>query len=167
MASPADAARAAAPRRAVARRRRSAAGRAGVARVTRYAGALALAGVGVAHLQQYSADSYSAIPTIGTLFLLNFAGATLTALGLVAPVRRLAGRWADQILAALAAGGIVIAVTSLGGLLLSEHGSLFGFSEHGYRGAIVLSIGLEVAAALLLSAFLTADGTGGEGANCR
>ena len=41
----------------------------------RYAGALALLAVGLVHLQQYL-KLYSEIPTIGPLFLLNFAGAT-------------------------------------------------------------------------------------------
>ena len=41
----------------------------------RVAGALSLLAVGAVHLQQYD-YLYSAIPTIGTLFLLNFVGAT-------------------------------------------------------------------------------------------
>ena len=46
---------------------------------SRYLGALALLGVGLDHLEQYSVDSYSVIPTIGTLFALNFASAALLA----------------------------------------------------------------------------------------
>jgi hypothetical protein len=46
-------------------------------------GALAVLVVGAIHLQQYL-KLYSAIPTIGTLFVLNFAGATAIGLGLLA-----------------------------------------------------------------------------------
>jgi hypothetical protein len=138
----------------------SPANRATIARLGRYLGALALFGVGLDHLQQYSVDSYSAIPTIGTLFALNFASAAIVSLGLVAPVRRLAGRWANAVLALLAASGIGIAGGALAGLLISESKGLFGFMESGYRSAIVISIVLEVATMLLLSAFVAANGLG-------
>jgi len=126
----------------------------------RFAGALALLGVGIDHIVQYYGDSYSVIPTIGTLFALNFASATVVTAGLLAPVRRLAGRWADAILALLAFSGIGIAAGSLVGLLLSEHGGLFGFAERGYREAIVISIVLEVATIMLLGLFVTLNGLG-------
>jgi hypothetical protein len=134
--------------------------RATLARLGRYLGALALLGVGVDHLQQYYVDFYSAIPTIGTLFVLNFASATPVALGLVAPVERIAGRRAPAALALLAIGGIGISAGSLVGLLVSENGGLFGFMEQGYRGAIVISIALEVATIVLLGLFLAAKGVG-------
>src|SRR5204862_1392609 len=57
----------------------------------RFLGALSLLAVGAVHLQQYD-YLYSAIPTIGTLFLLNFAGAMALGLGLLAPIERLLGR---------------------------------------------------------------------------
>jgi hypothetical protein len=120
----------------------------------RYLGAIALLGVGLDHLEQFSVDHYSAVPTIGTLFALNFVSAALLALGLLAPVRRLpgpAGRWAVP---ALACGGIGVAAGSLAGLAASESSGLFGFMESGYRGAIVLSIALEVATIVLLSMHL-------------
>jgi hypothetical protein len=128
-----------------------------IACLGRYLGALALLGVGLDHLQQYSVDSYSAIPTIGTLFALNFASAAIVSLGLVAPVGRLAGRWADAVLAVLAASGVGIAAGALAGLLISESTGLFGFMESGYRSAIVISIVLEVATMFLLGAFLAAN----------
>src|SRR5690242_15622547 len=53
-------------------------------------GALAVLAVGAVHLQQYL-WLYSAIPTIGTLFILNFAGATAVGIGLLAPVERVLG----------------------------------------------------------------------------
>ena len=51
-------------------------------------GALALLAIAADHLYEYYADHYSAIPTIGTLFLLNGAGATALALILLAPSTR-------------------------------------------------------------------------------
>lgn len=134
--------------------------RATLARLGRYLGALALLGVGVDHIDQYYADFYSAIPTIGVLFALNFAAAGLLALGLLAPVERFAGRRAPAVLAVLAIGGIGVAAGSLAGLLVSENGGLFGFREQGYRGAIVFSIVLEVAAVGLLALFVAANGLG-------
>jgi hypothetical protein len=129
-------------------------GRSRLAAWTRLLGAAALLGVGLDHLDELSAGHYSAIPTIGTLFALNFASATLVAGGLVVPWQRLgglAGRLAPRL---LAAGGIGIAAGSLAGLLVSESTGLFGFMETGYRGAIVFAIGLDVAALVLLSAHL-------------
>ena len=124
------------------------------ASLMRYLGALALLAVGIDHIEQYYVDYYRAIPTIGTLFLLNFVSALLVGLGLLAPVRRIAGRFADRILMLLAVGGIGIAAGTLAGLLVSENGGLFGFMEVGYRGAILLSIAFDVATVLLLAAFL-------------
>ena len=134
--------------------------RAAVARLGRYLGALALLGVGIDHIEQYYVDSYSAIPTIGTLFALNFVSAAVVAVGLVTPVGRIAGRWAAALLALLAVSGIGIAAGSLAGLLVSESGGLFGFMEQGYREAIVLSIVLEAATMILLAVFLAANGFG-------
>jgi hypothetical protein len=134
--------------------------RATVTRLVRYFGALALLGVGVDHIEQYYADFYSAIPTIGTLFALNFASATVVGLGLIAPVERIAGRWASTVLTVLAIGGVAIAAGSLAGLLISENGGLFGFAEQGYRGAIVISMALEIATIVLLGLFVAVNGLG-------
>jgi hypothetical protein len=133
--------------------RRPRRGQSALLSLTRYVGAAALLAVGVDHLDQYAVEHYDAIPTIGTLFALNFASATLVATALAAPVERL-GSIGRTILDALAAGGITIAAGSLAGLLLSERASLFGFMESGYRGAIVLSMMLEIATILLLVGFL-------------
>jgi len=122
---------------------------------SRYLGALALLGVGLDHLEQFSVDSYSVIPTIGTLFALNFASAALLAAGLAAPVQRLPGHAGRLAVPVLGLAGIGVAAGSLVGLLLSERTGLFGFVEAGYRPAIVLSIGLEAATIALLSAHLT------------
>ena len=122
--------------------------------VARYGGALALLAVGLDHLQQYSAESYSAVPTIGTLFLLNFISAAVLAVGLTAPVERLPGRLGRIAIPLLSAGGIGVAAGSLAGVIVSESTGLFGFMESGYRSAIVVSIALEVATIVLLLAHL-------------
>src|SRR5437764_3144113 len=57
----------------------------------RLLGALAVLAVGSVHLYEFE-HLYSQIPTIGTLFLLNFLGATGIGLGLLAPVQRIGGR---------------------------------------------------------------------------
>jgi hypothetical protein len=120
----------------------------------RYLGALALLGVGIGHLVEFSSDSYSAIPTIGTLFALNFAGATVIAVALVLPVGRLPGRAGRLALPVLCLAGIGLAASSLAGLIISESSGLFGFMEAGYRPAIDLSIAFEVATIALLGAAL-------------
>lgn len=130
--------------------------------VARVLGALSLLGVGVVHIEQYYVDSYSLLPTIGTLFVLNFVSAAVVALGLLAPLRRVAGRWADAAHALLALGGIAIALGSLVALAISETSTLFGFSEIGYRLPIVLSIGFEGATVILLGLFVGANGLGFE-----
>jgi hypothetical protein len=122
--------------------------------LARYLGAAALLGVGIDHIQQYFGASYSFIPTIGTLFALNFASAVLLAAALVLPVERVFPRAGRRILGFLAASGIGVAMGSLIALLVSEQTPLFGFREYGYRQAIVVSIVLEVATTLLLGAFL-------------
>jgi hypothetical protein len=120
----------------------------------RYLGAAALLGVGLDHLEQFSIDSYSVIPTIGTLFALNFASAALLAAGLAAPVQRLPGHAGRLAIPLLGLAGIGVAAGSLAGLLLSENTGLFGFMETGYRPAILLSIGLEATTIALLSVHL-------------
>ena len=124
--------------------------------VARYLGAAALVGVGLDHLWQFSVDSYSVIPTIGTLFALNFAAALSVAVGLVAPLQRLSRRWHSALSVLLAVGGIGIALGSFAGLEVSESTGLFGFMESGYRPAIMLSIALDVAAMVFLIAYLIA-----------
>ena len=112
-----------------------------------YLGALAVLATGVDHIQQYYANDYSSVPTIGTLFFLNFVGAVVLAGGLIAPLRRVAGRYADAIRAAFAVGGIGLAVLSLVSLFISEGSGLFGFVENGYRPAIVkprCSVGISI-----------------------
>jgi hypothetical protein len=127
-----------------------------IAQASRYLGALAVLSTGVAHIEQYSVDNYSTVPTIGTLFLLNFVAAIVIAVGLIAPLRR----YTDAVRAVFAVGGIGLGVGSLAGLFVSETTGLLGFVEHGYRMAIVVAIAVEVAATVFLVAFLLANGTG-------
>jgi hypothetical protein len=131
-----------------------------IAQASRYLGALAVVATGVDHIEQYSVDKYSTVPTIGTLFLLNFVAAIVIAVGLIAPIRRVAGRYTDAVRAVFAVGGIGLGVLSLAGLFISESSGLFGFVEHGYRMAIVVAIAVEVAATVFLVVFLLANGTG-------
>jgi hypothetical protein len=131
-----------------------------IARAALYLGAVSVLATGVDHIQQYYSADYSTVPTIGTLFFLNFVSAVIVAVGLVAPLGRVTGRYADAIRALFAVGGIGIAVLSLAGLFVSESSGLFGFVEHGYRTAIALAIVAEVAATVFLVLFLVANGTG-------
>jgi hypothetical protein len=124
-------------------------------------GALALLGTGVDHIQQYYGGDYSSVPTIGTLFFLNFVSAVVVTAGLVAPLGRIAGHYAGTIRDVFAVCGIGIAVGSLAGLFVSESSGLFGFVEHGYRTPITLAIVAEVAATFFLTVFLAAHGKAG------
>src|SRR5207302_7668697 len=91
-----------------------------LAHALRYLGALAVLATGVAHIEQYSVDDYSTVPTIGTLFLLNFVAAIVIAVGLIAPLRRVTGRHTDLVRAVIAVGGIGLGVLSLAALFVSE-----------------------------------------------
>jgi hypothetical protein len=121
--------------------------------IARVLGALSLAAVGIIHLQQYF-ELYSEIPTIGTLFVLNFVGATVVCVGLLAPLARL-GRWGGAALTLLALAGIAQAATAFVFLFISERTPLFGFQEPGYDpSAIMASRIAEVATVAFLGAFV-------------
>jgi hypothetical protein len=118
----------------------------------RVVGALLLLFVGLDHYYEYSVDSYSVVPTIGTLFLLNFISAAVVGLVLLAPLNRIAPRLGPLAHQAAALSGAGIAATSLAALLISEQTKLFGFMESNYRPAIVIAIVTEAAAAIVLGA---------------
>ena len=122
----------------------------------RYLGALAVLAVGLVHLQQYFGPD-AQIPTIGTLFLVNFAAAAIS-LALLAPLEHLTGRWAGAAVALVTTiGGITLGAGSFVLLTISERRPLFGFQEPGYDPtAIAISRATEVAAAVLLGASLIA-----------
>lgn len=132
---------------------RSSAGRS--VTLLRTIGAVAVLVTGTVHLQQYLSYNFDVIPTIGTLFLLNFAGATAIGLGLLIPWSGMR-RWHPL----LALGGIGLAATSIVFLFISEHQSLFGFQEHGYRAAIVIALAAEAVAVLALAAYLATRSRG-------
>jgi hypothetical protein len=124
--------------------------------VGRGLGAVALIVSGVVHLQQYFGP-YREIPTIGVLFLVDFAVAVAIGIALLSPIERLTGRWASATVAIVTAAGIALAVGSLVMLTISEHTPLFGFQEPGYDpAAITLTRRSEVAAVVLLGASLVA-----------
>jgi hypothetical protein len=118
------------------------------------AGALAVLATGAVHLEEYAANNFASVPTIGTLFLLNFITATIIGVGLLLPLRRIVPRAADPLRALLALGGIGIAGSSLIGLWISESSSLFGFTDYGFRPAIVAAIVAESTAIVALTAYL-------------
>jgi hypothetical protein len=118
--------------------------------LARALGALATIAVGAIHLQQYY-KLYSGVPTIGTLFVLNFIGATAIGLALLAPIERIA-----EVLVPLAAlAGIGLSATSFVFLWISERTPLFGFKEPGFDPtAIAATRAFEVAGMALLGVFL-------------
>jgi hypothetical protein len=119
-------------------------------------GALATLVVGAVHLQQYE-KLFSAVPAIGTLFVLNFAGATAIGLALLAPLERLAGRFGGAAVSLVAAAGVLLAATSFVFLAVAERTTLFGFREVGYDPAAIATARVsEVAAVVLLGAYLLA-----------
>jgi hypothetical protein len=122
----------------------------------RVLGALSLLAVGAVHLQQYN-ELYSAIPTIGTLFVLNFVGAIVLGVGLLVPFERLSRRWGALVVAGLAVGGITLAAVSYVFLLIAERRPLFGFMEPGYDPAALRAAQVsEIATAGLLGVYLVA-----------
>jgi hypothetical protein len=67
------------------------------------------------------------------------------------PIERVLRKRGDAVVGFLALGAVIIAVASLIMLFISESTSLFGFTESGYRGAIIIAIGAEAATTLLLA----------------
>jgi len=121
----------------------------------RAVGALSLLATGAVHLHLFD-GLYSAIPTIGTLFILNFAGATALALALLAPLERIGGtRYGGPLLLLVALAGVALAATSFVFLLISEQTPLFGFKEPGYDPtAISVSRIAEIATVVSLVLFV-------------
>jgi hypothetical protein len=122
--------------------------------IARYLGAVSVLVVGAIHAQQYYDAYFYVVPTIGTLFLLNFVGAGVVGVVLLAPVRRLGRTIGDLILVLAALGGIGVALGSLVSLLISEYTPLFGFMESGYRLAIVLALLFDALTTAFLGVFV-------------
>ena len=89
--------------------------------VARLLGAVAVLVVGVVHLQAHNGP-YAAIPTIGTLFIVNFVAAVAIGGALLLPLERIAGRWAGPTVAVVTLAGIGLAGGSLVMLYVSERG---------------------------------------------
>jgi hypothetical protein len=121
-----------------------------VSEIARYLGAVSLFVVGAIHAQQYYDAYFYVVPTIGTLFLLNFIGAGVIGVVLIAPVRRLGRNIGDLLLVLAALGGVGIALGSLVSLLISEYTPFFGFMESGYRLAVALSLVFDALTTLFL-----------------
>jgi hypothetical protein len=111
---------------------------------TRLLGAAAIFVAGGVHLYLYAANDFRAIPTIGTLFLLNAIIAGLIGLGLLA---------SRSLLGALL--GIGFAVTSLLAFVISAEHGLFGWKDTVWTGTWQeAALASEAAAALLLTAYV-------------
>jgi hypothetical protein len=123
-------------------------------RIARALGACALLVVGGVHLEQYTVAHFSLIPTIGSLFLVNFVAATSLGLVLLIPIHRSARprRLLFDLTASLA--GIAVAAGAPAALLVNEQTPLFGFMEHGCRLEIVIAIAAEAVAILSLGGYL-------------
>lgn len=124
------------------------------ARLALIVGAAGVLATGADHLYEYWANGFSTVPTVGTLFLLNFVSAILVGVGLLLPLRRLVPRHAALLRALLAVGGIGIGAASLIGLWISETSSLFGFTDSGFRPTILVAIVSESVAVVALAAYL-------------
>ena len=120
----------------------------------RILGAMLILFVGADHYYEYSVDDYSVLPTIGTLFLLNFISASVVGLALLAPLDRIFHRFGKAALEIATLSGVGIAATSLVALLVSEQTRLFGFMEVNYRPAIIVALASEAAGALVLGLLL-------------
>jgi hypothetical protein len=129
--------------RALTLRSWSPAGREAVVSAAYALGALAIAGEGVVHVQQYF-SLYHDVSWIGPLFLVNGAACLAVIAGIAYEPTRL--------LAALA--GIVISAVALGSLVISYGEGLFGWQEVGFRTPVALVLIVEVGAVILLSAAL-------------
>ena len=73
------------------------------------------------------------------MFLLNFVGATVIALGLVAPLEQWLGRWSRAALGFLALAGAGLAASAFVFLLIAERTPLFGFMEPGYDPPAIMA----------------------------
>lgn len=110
------------------------------AQVGRFAGASLLVASGAVHLDLYL-TSYHAVPTIGPLFVLQFAAALAIGLAVMASASPLP-----------AIAGALFALSTLGGYILSLWVGLFGFREVRTAAGIVAGA-LEVAAFIALGAY--------------
>jgi hypothetical protein len=108
----------------------------------RVVGAALLVWMGWIHLHLWS-DGYKHLPTIGTLFILNFVGAIVLAVAVLATPPRF--------LALPSAAGALMAATTLVSLAISINIGLFGFTDYLDAPFVHLSIWVESAAFVVLA----------------
>jgi hypothetical protein len=109
------------------------------------AGALAVAGEGTVHLQQYFALFHD-VRWIGPLFIANAVACAVVIAGLAYPrTRDLAGL-----------AGVAMSAVALASLVVSYGQGLLGWQEAGFRPIIELTVIFELAAVVLLSSALAA-----------
>ncbi len=125
-----------------------------VLRSARAIGAISLLVAGGVHLQQYTVDQYSVVPTIGSLFLANFIVPTVAGVILLIPVGAGVGRMRLAFDRAAAVVGIGVALGAFVALLVSQHAPLFGFREYNYREVILIALGSEAVAVVSLAVFV-------------
>jgi hypothetical protein len=106
-------------------------------------GAGFLVWMGWIHLHLWS-NGYKHLPTIGPLFILNFAGAVVLAAAVLASPRRF--------LALPSAAGALMAAATLVSLAISINIGLFGFTDFLNAPFVHLSIWVESAAFVVLGA---------------
>jgi hypothetical protein len=108
----------------------------------RIVGAVLLVWMGWIHLHLWS-HGYKHLPTIGTLFILNFVGAVVLAGAVLLSPRRY--------LPVPAAAGALMAAGTLVSLAISINIGLFGFTDFLEAPFVHLSIWVESAAFLVLA----------------
>lgn len=116
----------------------------GVLWTGRVLGAGLLVWMGWIHLHLWS-EGYKHIHTVGPMFMANFVAAIAVAIALLAVPSR-------GLIAGTAATGAALAVATLGGLALSVNVGLFGFTDSWNAPFAHLSLGVEIAAAVVLLA---------------
>ncbi len=111
--------------------------------VGRVAGAGLLIWMGWIHLHLWSAG-YKHLPSIGTLFLLNFIGAVVVAVSVLAAPRRY--------LALAAGAGALMVAGTLVSLIISINVGLLGFTDSFDAPFAHQSLWVEIAALVVLAA---------------
>jgi hypothetical protein len=111
--------------------------------VGRVAGAGLLVWMGWIHLHLWSAG-YKHLPSIGTLFLLNFIGAVVLAVAVLAAPRRY--------LAVAAGAGALMVAGTLVSLIISINVGLLGFTDSFAAPFAHQSLWVEIAALIVLVA---------------
>lgn len=112
----------------------------GVVIVATLVGATAMTWSGVVHLKLWhEKNGYAQLPTVGKMFFLQGVGSIALA-ALAIALRR----------AAVAVLGVLLMASSIGGLLISLNGTLFGYHEYGDAPYVGASLVVEGTAVVML-----------------